>query len=144
MGSEVTCSVWGQFCLVDPRVACPECSEFVHSVMGIRGPYWHGWEQAGRRRSYRVGAARDGAVTVSPVFFDLFRNETCGEFLDHLAEQNDPRDHIAGLPTWIVDTLESVDFGRPLGRDAAAQVAAAVLGISERAVYRGMEPRERR
>lgn len=137
MDAQVTCSVWGPFCLVEPRVACPECSEFVSAVIGIRGPYWRGREAAGRRRSYRVGPPRDGTVTVSPGFFDSFCDETCRPWVDHVADQDDPREHTSELPAWIADLLKSVNFDRKVGRDAAARVAAAVLGVSVRSVYRG-------
>jgi hypothetical protein len=135
---QVTCSVWGPFCRVEPRVVCPECSLFVTAVRGIRGPYWHGRERAGRRRSYRTGSSREGAVTVSGQFFDLFVNETCARWLDHLADQDDPRGHTCELPAWIARLPESVDFDHKVGQDAAARVAAAVLGVSVRSVYRAV------
>ena len=111
------------------------------AVLGIRGSYWQGREEAGRRRSYRVGAARDGAVTVSGEFFDALHRQTY-EWLGHLAEEADLGKHLSALPAtiaWIAD----LPVGK-MGRDDAARVAAAVLGISERAVYRGSQPRARR
>jgi hypothetical protein len=108
----------------------------VDAVQGIRGGYWQGRDKRGLRKSYRTGAHRDGAVVVSDQFFDLLRDETCGEWLDHLTEQQDPVRHVRELPAWIRSLLKSVDFNRPVGRDAAAHVAAAVLDVSVRSVYR--------
>jgi hypothetical protein len=108
----------------------------VEAVQGICG--LQGRRRAGRRPSYRTGAHRDGAVAVSGAFFDLLRDETCAHWLDHLADQDDPRDHIRELPAWIARLPESVDFDQKVGRDAAARVAAAVLGVSVRSVYRGV------
>jgi hypothetical protein len=71
-------------------------------------------------------------------FFALLRDETCAHYLDHLAVQDDPREHTRELPTWIAQVTNSVDFTRKMGRDAAAQVAAAVLGISARRIYRAI------
>ncbi len=167
---------------MEPHVRCSKCRIFVEAVEGIRGDYWQGREQSGLRRSYRTGAHRDGAVTVSgPVtpparaFFDLLRDETCAHWLDHLADQDDPCEHTRELPAWIARLPKSVDFSRlrtsgmaapvcrtcyhqtirrasgwwcthchrtrepHVARDAAARVAAAVLGVSVRSVYRGVE-----
>lgn len=124
--------------LVESEVTCPECRLFVDAVTGIRGPHWQGRERAGRRHSYLAGVSRGGAVTVSREFFDLLRNETCARWLDHLADQDDPREHTRDLPAWIARLTGCVDFGQKVGREAAARVAAAVLDISVRSVYRGI------
>jgi hypothetical protein len=142
---------------VELKVTCEKCRFFVEAVQDIRGPYWQGRERAGLRRSYRTGAARDGAVVVSgpyfdprrqkmTTFFDLLRDETCRPLLDHLAEVVQPvradlrgarvREHTRELPVWIKRVLNSVDFFSRPGDDAAARVAAAVLGISVRSIYR--------
>lgn len=157
---------------MEQRIKCFRCGLFVEQVVGIRGPYWQGQERAGRRRSYRVGASRDGAVNVSGAFIDLLRDETCAYWLDHLADQKDPCEHTLELPGWIARLPESVDFTRlrrsgmaapvcrtcrqktvrrasgwwcthchrtrepHVARDAAARLAAAVLGVSVRSVYR--------
>jgi hypothetical protein len=124
---------------VEQRVACPECRLFVDAVKGIRDPSWQARRRARRRQSYRTGATRGDAVIVSGQFFDLLRDETCARWLDHLADQDDPREHTHELPAWIARLPTSVDFGRKVGRDAAASVAAAVLGVSTRSVYRGLD-----
>lgn len=129
---------------MEPEVAvvtCPECRRFVLAVQGIRGPLWEGRHKAKLRHSYRdfreARALRDGSVSVSPDFFDLFRDKTCPRVLDHLADQDDPRAHTRGIrPAWIARLLASVDFNRKVGRDAATRLAAAVLGISESSFHR--------
>jgi hypothetical protein len=122
---------------VEPQIACPKCRVFVMAVQGVRGPYWEGREQTGRRRSYRVGGAhRDGSVTVERDFFDDFCRQ-CAWWLDHVADEEDPQAHCRELPSWIAGLPASVDFSRKVGRDAATQIAADVLGISARSMYRG-------
>ncbi len=120
---------------------CSECRSFVLAVQGIRGPLWQGRQKAGLSHSYRdfraASVLRDGSVSASPDFFDLFRDKTCARVLDHLADQDDPRAHTRGLrPIWIARLLGSVDFKRKVGLDAATRLAAAVLGISERSFSR--------
>jgi len=125
----------------------------VQPVCGLRdghpGRWWREREKAELRRSYRTDTARDGAVTVSGAFFDLLC-ETCARWLnhlEHLGEQDErdeevaPREHTRELPAWIARLPASVDFDGKVGRDAAARVAAAVLGVGVRSVYRGVKPR---
>lgn len=121
-------------------VTCRECALFVEAVQGLRGPYWHGRARAGLRRSYRAGLlpARDGAVNVSGQFFHLLRDRTCAEWLDHLsmdvvAEDDDVREHVRQLPAWVRALVK--DLPQRTGPHAAAQLAAAVLGVSVRSVY---------
>jgi hypothetical protein len=125
---------------VEPQVACPKCRFFVMAVQGVRGPYWEGREQAGRRRSYRVGGDRDGSVTVGRDFFADFCRQ-CAWWLDHVADENDPGGHVTELPAWVVQCWARVRRVER-GHDAAARVAAEVLGISVRSVYRGMGARQ--
>jgi hypothetical protein len=115
----------------------PRVQRFRGSVQGIRGPYWAGREESGRRRSYRVGGKyRDGAVTVSRSFFpDL--HGSCARWLDHVAEQDDPCGHAQALPEWLADCWEEIRRVER-GDDAAARVAAGVLGVDVRSVYRGL------
>lgn len=121
---------------VEPQIACPKCRVFVMAVQGVRGPYWEGREQTGRRRSYRVGGAdRDGSVTVDRDFFDDFCRQ-CAWWLDHVADEDDPSGHVRELPAWVVQCWAKVRRVER-GDDAATRVAAEVLGISLRSVYRG-------
>jgi hypothetical protein len=120
---------------VEPQIACPKCRVFVTAVQGVRGPYWEGREQTGRRRSYRVGGDRDGSVTVGRDFFPDFCRQ-CAWWLDHVADEGDPSGHVRELPDWIVQCWAKVRRVER-GDDAATRVAAEVLGISLRSVYRG-------
>jgi hypothetical protein len=122
------------------KLRCAECHRFVEAVRGIRGPLWRARDRARLRHAYLVaGPYRDGAVRVGGQFFELFVDKTCSRWVGHLAEQDDPCGHTRELPGWIARLPESVDFDRKVGREAAVRVAAAVLGVSPRAVYRGVE-----
>ncbi len=80
-------------------------------------------------------------------FFPDFCRQ-CAWWLNHLHNQNDLREHTDELPAWVVRLLGSMEFktdpmdgaryfARPPDGDAAVGVAARVLGISVRSVYRG-------
>jgi hypothetical protein len=101
---------------VESVVTCGECRVLVEAVQGIRGPYWSGRQRAGRRRSYRVGAVRDGAIIVSPAFFDPTRNDSfvsaCARWVGHLVRQVNPHAHASALPAWIARLPRLVDFSR--------------------------------
>lgn len=86
-------------------------------------------------------------MAVSGEFFHLLCDETCARWLAHLEDvSTDPRDqreHTSELPAWIARLPGLVHRGKEskLQRDAAARVAAAVLGIGVRSVYRGVSRR---
>ena len=133
---------------MEQEVACPECRHFAEAVSGIRGPHWQGRHRAGLRQSYRdvfrASAVRDGSVSVTSTFRELLRDKTCARWLDHLADQDDPRAHAHWIrPAWIPRLLASVDFKKKVGLDAATRLAAAVLGISESSYRRGTSVRRR-
>ena len=129
-----TLATSGPFCLVEPRVACPQCSQFIDSVMGFRS--LHQERRVGRRPTCRAGRHRDGAVMVGngPVlppaqsFFDLLRDETCARWLDHLADLDDPGEHVRELPAWVARLLKPVDFRRIRASEAPVAVRPMCCG----------------
>jgi hypothetical protein len=136
---------------VQPQVTCPECSLFVQSLVGIRGPYWQGREEAGRRRSYRVGESRDGAVTVTEQFFGLV-HRTFVRWVEHQEDPDYRSGHIHDLTAWVDQEGNTCELpawfhrltraiestATAVGQDAAARMAAEVLGVSLSSVYRGL------
>jgi hypothetical protein len=119
-----------------PELPCLKCHTFVEAVQGIRGEYWEDRGRAQRRRSYRVGGAQPGgAVTVGPAFFPDVR-AICKAWAIHVDEQDDPGAHVRALPAWVADCWAKAPRGVQLADDAGACVAAALLGIDVRSVYR--------
>ena len=120
---------------------CPACARFVKAVQGIRGKAFddRGGARAARRRSYRAqSAVRKNTIVVSPAFVDLVR-ETCAAWLNHLGDEDAPIVHVRALPEWVPPLLEGVSFEQKVGATADARVAATLLGVSLRSVYRRAE-----
>lgn len=118
--------------------SCPECAAFLRAVEGIRGPYFAGRKQSGRRLSYQPGQrpARDGMVSVSEDFYgDLA--EDCRRWHEHVEEvpEADRAAHLDALPKWLRDVVIRIGF-RSIGVDAGVRMAAQLLGVDPRSVYR--------
>jgi hypothetical protein len=129
---------------------CYPCALFVSAVARIRGPYWH--ERTGRRRSYRALSPVTRNVMVVPPGFHERVSEACAAWLEHLKQPSDEPEalgiHVQQLPDWVRELLSSVvdvDEDGPafrrwrqgLNRDDSRHVAAALLGVGVRSVYRG-------
>jgi hypothetical protein len=87
-------------------------------------------------------------VHVSDEFFDLLR-ETCRGWLAHLEDLDyrpghlneltgwlDSDGQVRDLPPWIIQLPKAVGHDGAVRKDAAARVAAAVLAVDVRSVYR--------
>ena len=117
------------------EVNCGPCARLVVMLEGIRGPFFQERERRGLGHSYmpRPPAYRGGSVAVSPAFFDLVL-EHVSAWLDAVSDE--PEEHTPHLPEWARGALAAVNVNRVIGRDAAVQAAAAILGVSARSVYR--------
>ena len=160
-GSPHVLSLHGDMTQQTTGIQCPACALFAESVKGIRGPYWR--ERAGKRRSYKArGVIHSNTVSVSPQFHELL-TDACGQWIAHLkgyctAADSDLalREHLSTLlPTsgrWLIKLLRPVleeeqsgeaYFSGAIGPEhtatQAAIVAAELLGVGVRSLYRGKQ-----
>lgn len=121
------------------RVRCPDCEGFRDSVIRIRKPDFPG--EGRSRYRYGVMAVRKSErsaekIAVGPAFF-LEVVRTCRRQLDHLADDEDPAQHLndQDLPEWICLLFSCVDFNDWVGKDEAVKVSAKLLDVSPATVY---------
>lgn len=141
------------------RVHACECGRFLAAVQGIRGPFWRERERGEgldpRRRSYwsEWRPPRANSIAV-PADFHAAIIDACERWLRHLKcdlDRDEPEalgTHVRELPKLareLLSVVTTVDEDGPYftraspeaTRTDAHRVAAALLGVGVRSVYRG-------